>query len=140
MGRKSKKIELSVSDKVALEKGFKNYPGTPFSRRCHFILLKNKGKTSKEIADIFDITDQVVHLWCTRYRQSGINGLKTKHGQGRKAILNKETDAAIVRIQVEKERQRLSHAKELIEQDLDKSFSMKTLQRFLKALAANGNE
>lgn len=140
MGRKSKKIDLTETEKKALEKGYKYSKSSHFSRRCHFVLLKSQGKTSEEIADIFGITIQPVNRWCNRYLKDGIKGLQTKPGQGRKPIFDKKKDESIIRETVQKERQRLTKAKEIIEDELDKSFSLKTLQRFLKTLAADGSE
>lgn len=139
MGRKSKIIHLTDDQRAELEKGFKYSKSRNFSKRCHFVLLKSQGKTSEEIADFFGISIQPVNRWCNRYLKSGISGLLTKKGQGRKPILNKQTDKAIIKTQVQKERQKLQNAKQIIEQELDKSFSIKTLQRFLKTLAADGN-
>ena len=140
MGRKSKVIDLTDAERTELENGYKYSKSPNFSRRCHFVLLKNQGKTSQEIADIFGTTRQPVDRWCKSYLAKGINGLKTKEGQGRKPILDKEKDEAIIKSTVKKERQRLKNAKEILENELDKSFSLKTLQRFLKTLAADGNE
>lgn len=69
-----------------------------------------------------------------------MEGLKTKPGQGRKPIFNKETDESKVRQAVKKERQRLALVKEELEQELGKGFSKKTLRRFLKNLSADGSE
>lgn len=140
MGRKSKVIDLTEAEKTELQKGYKYSKSPNFSRRCHFVLLKNQGKTSQEIADIFGITRQPVNSWCNSYLEKGIIGLKTKKGQGRKPILDKTKDEAIIKATVQKERQRLKKAKEVLENELDKSFSVKTLQRFLKTLAADGSE
>jgi len=140
LGRKSKLIELSKSERAALETGFKNRDSTIYSRRCHIILLKSEGRSSKEIAKIFGITDQSVNNWVKRYESSGLAGLQTRSGQGRKPILDKETDEAKVKAAVKKERQRLKLVKEELEQELNKSFSVLTLKRFLKNLSADGNE
>jgi len=40
---------------------------------------------------------------------------------------------------VKQERQRLSQAKEMLEKELDKNFSIKTLKRFLKSITAATN-
>ncbi len=139
MGRKAKLISLTDTERTELQKGYKYSKSSIFSRRCHYILLKNQGKTSQGIADIFGITIQPVNRWCNRFLEKGITGLKTKAGQGRKRILNKTKDEAIIKATVQKERQRLKNAKAILEEELDKSFSLKTLQRFLKTLVADGN-
>ncbi len=140
MGRKSKVIDLTEAEETELQSGYKYSKSSSFSRRCHFVLLKNQGKTSQEIADIFGITDQPVNRWCNRFLEKGIKGLQTKTGQGRKPILDNTKDESIIKATVQQERQRLKNAKEILENELDKSFSLKTLQRFLKTLAADGNE
>ena len=140
MGRKSKVIDLTEAEKTELQSGYKYSKSSNFSRRCHFVLLKNQGKTSQEIADIFGITIQPVNRWCNRYLEKGILGLQTKAGQGRKPILDKTKDEKVIKAIVQQERQRLRNAKEVLETELDKSFSLKTLQRFLKTLAAGGSE
>lgn len=140
MGRKSKKIDLTQAELVELEKGYRNSKSKSFSQRCHMILLKNQGRSSQEIADIFGTTFQPVNSWVKRYVKDGIDGIKTKPGQGRKPILNKLQDEVKVKAAIKKERQRIKLAKESLEKDLGKSFSILTLKRFLKNLSADGNE
>lgn len=139
MGRNSKKLELSVAAKQALELGYKQSDSRKYSQRCHIILLKNEGLSSKAIGELLRITDQCVNKWVKRYELSGIKGLETKQGQGRKAILTKEDDENQVRMAIQKERQRLKLAKEEIEKSCGKKFSLSTLKRFLKNLSADGN-
>jgi len=62
----------------------------------------------------------VENRWVKRYESSGITGLQTKSGQGRKPILNKEQDGSKVRAVIKKERQRLKFVKEELEQGFPK--------------------
>lgn len=140
LGRKAQKIELTESQRAELEKGYRGSQSVNFSRRCHIVLLKSEGRSSKDIASIFGISDQSVNSWVKRYRRSGIEGLHTRPGQGRKPILDIEQDADKVKQAVQQERQRLSQAKILLEQELDKEFSLLTLKRFLKNLTGDGSE
>ena len=140
MGRKAKTLKLSEAAKQELEQNYKSSTSVQLSRRCFIILLKAKGLRSADIADLLGITDQSVNSWVKRYEASGIDGLKTKPGQGRKPILTKEDDEKQVRAIVEKERQRLKLVKEELEKSCDKVFSLSTLKRFLKRLSADGNE
>lgn len=135
MSRKIKVLELRESDKRDLESGYKYSPKASYSRRCHIILLKSKGHSSQQIADIFGITDQAVNNWIKRFEANGLEGLQTKKGQGRPRIFDKEKDAEKVKRIVKKERQRLKLAKAELEHEIGKDFSMKTLNRFLKLLA-----
>ena len=138
MGRKPKKLDITNAEQLQLESGYKNQKGA-FSQRCHIVLLKTRGKSSVEIAQIFGITDQAVNNWVRRYKNEGIQGLRTRPGRGRPSTF-KPSDEKIVKAIVKKERQRLKMAKDLLEQELDKSFSIQTLKRFLKNLSADGNE
>ena len=139
MGRKAKVLKITSAQRTELTQGYKNKKSSTFSRRCHIILLKSEGRTSKDIAQILGITIQPVNKWAKRFEEKGIAGLKTKPGQGRKLILNKEEDEAKVKAAIKKERQRLTHAKAELETELGKTFSLKTLKRFLKNLSAPGN-
>lgn len=51
--------------------------------------------------------------------------METRKGQARKTILTKEEDEAKIRLFIAKERQRLKHIKEDLEQDLEKKFSLR---------------
>ncbi len=62
-------------------------------------------------------------------------GLSTKAGRGRKPILG-EGDEAKISETVRQGRQRLGQAKEILQKELDKNFSLKTLKRFLKSITA----
>ena len=138
MGRKVKSIELNIYQRAELEEGYKTGRSI-FSKRCHMILLKSESKSSKEVASLLMTNEVSVNQWLARYKEQGIEGLKTKSGQGRKPILNKQTDEQKVKAIVKKERQRLKLAKTELESDLNKQFSLKTLKRFLKKLTADGN-
>lgn len=138
MGRKIQSIELSALERAELEKGYKEGRAI-FSKRCHMILLKSENRSSKEVANLLRTNEVSVNKWLSRYKESGLSGLETKSGQGRKAILNIQEDQAKVKAVLRKERQRLKQAKEELEQSLDKRFSLRTLKRFLKNLSAAGN-
>jgi len=136
MSRPVKILKLSEEDKRCLKEVYKYSPKASYSRRCHIILLKSKKHSSQEIADIFGITSQSVNNWIKRFEANGLEGLKTKKGQGRPRIFDKSKDAEKVKKIVKTERQRLKLAKSELENELGKEFSMKTLNRFLKLLAA----
>jgi len=77
-----------------------------------------------------------VNNWLNRYQAAGIAGLATKPGRARKPLLEPARDLEQVRAAVVAKRQHLSQAKLLLEQQLHKEFSLKTLKRFLKKLSA----
>lgn len=133
-------IDLTPSQYSELKLGYEKDKSSTFRKRCHIILLKSEGRTSKDVEQIVGLHQITVNNWLTRYEEEGISGLRTRPGRGRKPILNKEKDAEKVKVRVKKERQRLKMAKSILEQELDKSFSLPTLKRFLKNLSVNGNE
>jgi len=138
MGRKPKKVELSVEQRTELENKYRTGKGV-LSRRCHIVLLKSESRSSKEVAQIVGTNEISVNTWVKRYKANGIDGLLTLPGRGRKTILNMEKDGEKIKEAVKEERQRLKNAKDALEKDLGKSFSMKTLHRFLKSLSAGGS-
>ena len=137
---KIRSIALTDDENSALEKAWRQGKSHAFRQRCQMILLKAQARPSKEVAKQVGCCEVVVNTWLTRYQQHGLEGLKTKAGQGRQAILKKETDLVAVRLAVQQNRQRVSLAKAELEQELGKKFSTLTLKRFLKKTAAASSE
>ncbi len=104
------------------------------------ILLKSDHRTSAEIADVLDCCEVVVNNWLKRYESEGIEGLRTKPGRGRKPILDAEKDLPSVKAAVKANRQRISLARAELEAELGKSFSSKTLERYIKNMIVAINE
>lgn len=136
---KTRTISLTAAQRAELEQGYKNGSTHAFRKRCHIVLLKSEKRSSKDVGQIVGMHEIPVNNWLTRYENEGINGLKTKAGRGRKPILDLNDDAEKVRQVVKAERQRLGRAKEILENELGKEFSRKTLKRFLKNLKAGTN-
>ncbi|MEM9831394.1 MAG: helix-turn-helix domain-containing protein [Bacteroidota bacterium] len=136
---KIRKIALSEQERTVLLAGYRQGKSSAFRQRCHMILLKSEGRTSQDVAAILGSNLVSVNNWLTRYEREGIHGLGTRPGRGRKAILDVAADEEKVRQVVAQERQRLKRAKAILEEELDKQFSEKTLKRFLKELAVAGN-
>jgi transposase len=137
-----KVITLTAEAQNALEHGYRTGQSAAFRKRCQIILLKSQHRSSLEVAGIVGCCEVVVNNWMVRYEQEGLAGLHTRHGRGRKAILDAQTDLEQVREVVRSNRQRLRVAKADLEEALDKSFSDKTLRRFLKGTlhAINASE
>ena len=136
---KTRTINLSEAQRTELERGYKHGSTHAFRKRCHIVLLKSEGRSSKDVGQIVGMHQVPVNNWLTRYEREGIAGLKTKPGRGRKSILDPARDTQKVRQVVKEERQRLGKAKEILENELGKTFSRKTLKRFLKKTTADTN-
>src|SRR5215203_2060238 len=137
---KTKVIQLSDSQRQALEDGYRNGKSHAFRERCQMILLKSEKRTSAEIAQFLNCHKITVHEWVKRFETEGIEGLKMRPGRGRRAILQAATDLEAVRAAVERSRQRISLARTELEGELQKPFSVTTLKRFLKKTIAASNE
>jgi len=136
---KTKIIELTDEQRLALENGYRNGTSHAFRQRCQMVLLKSEKRSSVSITQILGGCEMSVNNWLRRYEVEGITGLKTRPGRGRPSILQAESDLAQVKDAVKKSRQRLSLAKAELEQSLEKSFSTTTLKRFLKKTLAASN-
>jgi len=136
VSRKVRIIGLNDVQREQLTNGYQNGKAHVLRKRCHIVLLKSEGRTSKDISDITDTVEASVNYWLNRFRSEGIEGLHTRAGRGRKPILGNVGEAVKIFETVKQERQRLSQAKEILQKELDKNFSLKTLKRFLKSITA----
>ncbi len=137
---KIKKLELSLSEKEDLEKGYRNGDKHVYRERCQMILLKSEGLTNKAIGKLFACHQMTVWGWVKRYTEEGLQGLQTKPGAGRPPILNSAEDLELIKEKVAEHRQRIGLAKDELEEELGKEFSEKTLRRFLKKTVVDINE
>lgn len=60
------------------------------SLRLQMVYMIHQGKSSREVADIYQVSFKQVLNWVHRYKQQGIEGLKDKVGRGRKTSLKEE--------------------------------------------------
>jgi transposase len=137
---KIKTVELTRAQRAALEKGYRTGSIHAFRMRCQMILLKSERRTAVEIADLLGCCEVVVNNWLKRYESEGIEGLRTKPGRGRKPVLDAARDLESVKAAVAANRQRISVARAELEAELGKSFSTKTLQRYIKNMVVAINE
>jgi transposase len=137
---KTKIIQLSEERRQELEDGYRNSQSHAFRERCQMILLKSEKRTSAEIARFLSCHKITVNEWVKRFESEGVEGLRTRPGRGRRAILQASTDLSQVRAAVRRSRQRISLAKAELETELQKPFSVTTLKRFLKKTIAASNE
>lgn len=139
MGRSNTPI-LDEATKAYLETGYKKGLTPSFCIRCHIILLKSENRNSTEVARILNITETTVNSWTNKFNKSGIKGLESKEGRGRKPLLDKKKDAEAVLSAVKEYRQRVATAKAEFEEQGGQKTSHKTFVRFLKALTEDISE
>ena len=130
MGR-IKIIELTKPERRELEDGYRNGKAHSFRQRCQMIILKSENRTSLEVVSILGGCETTVNNWVNRFSAEGIEGLKTKPGRGRKAILQ-AVDLEQVKTAVRQSWRKISAARVELEKSLGKEFSHSSLKRYLK--------
>ncbi|HEY7547358.1 MAG TPA: helix-turn-helix domain-containing protein [Blastocatellia bacterium] len=75
---KIKTVELTQSQRTALEKGYRQRSSHAFRMRCQMILLKSEQRTSAQIASILGCCEMVVNNRIKRFTAEGVEGLRTK--------------------------------------------------------------
>lgn len=135
---KRKIIELTEVERNELKNGYRNGKTHSFRQRCQMILLKSEDRTSIEVVGILGSCEMTVNNWLKRYGAEGIEGLRTRPGRGRKAILQ-AADLEQVKRAVKESRQRISQARDELKQSLGKEFSHSSLKRYLKKTLAATN-
>lgn len=133
------KIELSESERIKLNLGFKKGASHCFRMRCKAVLLKSEGLSSEAIGKIVEMTQISVNNWVKRYLLEGISGLETRKGRGRKPIMDCSDEEA-VRKAIENDRQSVNKAREAWQNAVGKEASESTFKRFLSALAQDISE
>lgn len=131
---KSKVLELTEAQRLELERGFRLGEKHCFRMRCRAVLLKADGLSASKAGAQTEMSFVSVNAWVKRYRQEGIEGLKTRSGRGRKPIMD-SSDEETVRRAIEQDRQCVSKAKAAWEHATGKEASDMTFKRFLSALA-----
>lgn len=139
MGRVNTPI-LTASALEELEHGFNIGKKAAFRKRCQVIILKSQGRTSKDVGQITGMSHISVNSWLKRYKESGILGLHTRPGRGRKPKLSKTADSERIVSLVKSHWQRLKLAKAEWEAESGRQVSLNTFKTFLKALVADINE
>ncbi len=133
------KIELSESERIKLNFGYKEGSSHCFRMRCKAVLLKSEGLSSEAIGKIVEMTHISVNNWVKRYLLEGISGLETRKGRGRKPIMDCSDEEAVRRA-IENDRQSVNKAREAWQYAVGKEASESTFRRFLSALAQDISE
>ena len=132
--------ELDEAAQAALVSLYKKSPNHTLRQRCQLVLLKATGRTSQEVGEVVGLCQVSVNRWVRRYQKEGINGLETKPGRGRKALLSVATDEEAIREAVETNRQRIAFAKSEWESQRaagSAAVSRDTFRAFLNVLVAD---
>ena len=127
-------FELTEAQRLELESGFRLGEKHCFRMRCRAVLLKADGLSAAKAGAQTEMSFVSVNAWVKRYKEEGIDGLRTRPGRGRKSIMD-SSDEEAVRRAIEQDRQCVSKAKTAWEQATGKEASDMTFKRFFSALA-----
>ena len=75
---KPKILELTEAQRLELEKGFRLGEKHCFRMRCRTVLLKADGLSAAKAGAQTDMSFVSVNAWVKRYKEEGIEGLKTE--------------------------------------------------------------
>ncbi|MGI8495880.1 MAG: helix-turn-helix domain-containing protein [Pyrinomonadaceae bacterium] len=143
MGKK-KIVRLSNQQQAELEKGYRKGKSHCFRRRCRMILLKAENRTSLEVGEFLGVCEVVVNNWLKRFEAEGIEGLETRAGRGRPAILSQQNAEHLQKVkdEIKKHPNSVKTVVSVLEDDLDLVMHPETLKRFLKkmVIASVGQE
>ena len=131
---KPKVLELTEAQHLELDRGFRLGEKHCFRIRCRAVLLKAEGLSAVKAGVQTEMSFVSVNAWVKRYKEEGIDGLKTRSERGRKPIMD-SSDEEVVRHAIEQDIQCVSKARAAWEQATGKEASDMTFKRFLSALA-----
>jgi transposase len=130
---------LDERAKIELDKRFRTDKSHAVRMRCQLVLLKAEGRHSKEVAGIVKMCEMSVNNWLTRYKTEGIQGLLTKPGRGRKALIFSEQEQKSALDLIKANRQKLQTAKAQWEAQQGKTIGRDAFRRFLKVVVDDTN-
>lgn len=130
--------QLSPDEVNTLQEGHKHGLQFQFRSRCLCLLLSHQQQPVKWLKEHFQVSQLTIYNWLDAWEEKGLRGLYNQPGQGRKPILTPQ-DKATVTQHVEQHTQQLKLARQSLRTELNRDFSQKTLSRFLKSVAGDGN-
>ena len=83
-----RQVELTKSEEMTLEEGFKNHPKAHVRKRFHALLLSHKGWKVKDIAKLYDVRTRTIYSWMNKWEKVGVTELYIKNGRGLKPTLD----------------------------------------------------
>ncbi|QTA93068.1 helix-turn-helix domain-containing protein [Desulfonema magnum] len=87
-----KVLDLTEPELTTLQSAQKNHPCARVRDRARVIILSNKGRQVKKIADICEMTCQTVYTVISRWEENGLGGLYGCPRSGRPCVLTPEDE------------------------------------------------
>ena len=98
------------------------------------VLLLKEGYKPKEVATILRTTERTVYTWKKRYREEGVEGLRTRARTGRKTRLSDADNELLARLLKQKGYWTTRDVRALITSDFGVEFTLRHVARLLRKL------
>lgn len=135
---------MNTEQIAELETGKKSGKSDAFRTRCHAILLSNKGFSVTEISEILSKSKSVIFIWFSAWKKHGLEGLKTKSGQGRKPLLCADNKDHVKGVEKAVKKVAIKGGNILTEIEAELGFkeqlSMRMVHFFLQKLTSSTND
>ncbi len=126
-------MKITDEETINVLTELKNHGKTKQERtRSHAILLSNDGKSSGELAQIFNVAPRTVFQWFEDFKEKGIKSLSIQAGRGRKTLLNGEENKEVIKKLIEAYPHQPKKAYAMTLEQLQIKMSYETFKRFLK--------
>ncbi len=125
-------IKLTTEQLERLKKSQKNNNNSRFIKKCQAIILSNKGKQIKNIANDLDISIRTIFRWFKDFEIDNPQSLEHKKGAGRPPILDLDDYYNEIKRYIETHtiKETLNMIFELVGEN--NIISLATLRRYLK--------
>lgn len=91
-------IRLSLGQKKVLKKFMHGTKDKREYRAAFGILLRAEGAKAKDVGQKLGVTIKQVFMWCRKFRDEGVEGLRVKKQSGRPAIEGKKAKRVLVNL------------------------------------------
>jgi transposase len=88
-------VQLSKSERITLEAGYKNHIKSHVRQRCQALLLSDEGWQVKQVAKLHHTRTRTIYTWMNRWTDLGIVGMMILPGRGLKPKLSVQDQAVV---------------------------------------------
>ena len=91
-------VELTQSERITLEEGYKNHVKFHVRKRCKASLLSDEGWQVKQIAKLHHIRSRTIYTWMNRWQTIGLAGVMILPGRGVKPKLSVQDQVMVEKV------------------------------------------
>ena len=91
-------IQLTQSERITLEEGYKNHAKFHVRQRCQALLLSDEDWQVKQIAKLNHVRTRTIYTWMDRWQEMGLIGVMILPGRGVKPKLSVQNQAMVEKV------------------------------------------